>query len=285
VRFKVNMGLIDSIAASSWIAGFKVVSCGNEGCSRWLTQRHLATRKAGVKMQNSWYCSYPCFESAAADRLSRLLMARHGLSSHISRMPLALILINRGLMTNEQFKLAAEEQNRTGAEIGEIVVRLGYVSEKQLISARSMQWGCPVFTASLPLRDQVHIPLTLMRLYSMVPLHYVAATNSLLIGFVHAVEYRVLYAIEQVTGCKTCPCFVTPSDFELQMQQHEQIKEVPPDDLTFEGVQSPERMAHVLCNYGGLLNTDEIAIGRCRDYLWVRMTNPFTTSNILFRAG
>jgi hypothetical protein len=279
------MGLIDSIAASSWITGFKVVSCGNEGCKRWLTQRHLTGRKVGVKMQNSWYCSYACFEAVAADRLSRLLTVGHGLSSHISRMPLALILINRGLMTNEQSKVAAEEQTITGGEIGEVVVRLGYVSEKQLISARSMQWGCPVFTASQPLRDQVHIPLILMRLYSMVPLHYVAATDSLLIGFVHAVEYRVLYAIEQVTGCKTSPCFVTASDFELQMQQHEQVKEVPPDDLTFEGVQSPERMAHVLCNYGGLLNTEEIAIGRCRDYLWARMKNPSTTNNILFRAG
>ena len=58
----------------------------------------------------------------------------------------------------------------------------------------------------------------------MIPVHYVATTNLLLVGFVHSVEYGLLYAIEQITGCETKPCFVTPSDFQMQMHHQEESR-------------------------------------------------------------
>ena len=79
--------------------------------------------------------------------------------------------------------------------------------------------GLPsLYGAEHAVRTEINIPSTLIQIYSMIPVHYVAATNLLLVGFVHGIEYGLLYAIEQITGCKTKPCFVTPSDFQIQMQ-------------------------------------------------------------------
>jgi Type II secretion system (T2SS), protein E, N-terminal domain len=278
------MSLIHSITTSPWIVGFKAVSCSSDDCSRWLTQRHLSARKVGVKLDGNWYCSYSCFAAAAAHRFAQLLRVDPVVSNRTSRMPLGLILLNRGWITQEQSRQALKTQNESGEEIGEIFVEMGCISEKQLISARSMQWGCPAFAASRPLQNRCEIPIRLMRRHSMVPLHYVSATNSLLVGFVHRIEYGVLYAIEQITGRKTRPCLITASDFELHMREYKDNAKIPVDDLTSQNVQSPMTMAHVLCNYGRLLNADEVVIGRCKGFFWIRMKSFDTTEDVLFRT-
>ncbi len=281
-----NRSLIQSITASPWVIGFKTVQCSRDDCSRWLTQRHLAARRVGVTMQDQWYCSYSCFASVASERLTRLLSTTPATSARISRMPLSLILMSRGLLTQEQAKQASIEQEKIGADIGDILIQLGYVDEKDVTAARSSQWDCPVFSSSTrPLHlstCQADVPLTFSRMHSMIPLHYIHSTNTLMLGFVYGVEYAVLYSIEQMTGCRTRACLITPNDFALHMQYH--AHQPPPNDLTFETIQAPAKMAHTLCSYGALLNANEVAIGRCREYLWARMKTPSGTSNILFRT-
>jgi len=128
-----------------------------------------------------------------------------------------------------------------------------------------------------------------MRIYSMIPVHYVVRTNLLLVGFVHNVEYGLLYAIEQITGCETKPCFVTPSDFQTQMQQQQKELErsgfTPARELKFESIQTAEEIARTLCTSGLEIEADEAFIGKCKEYLWVRLTSELQAVDLLFRAG
>jgi hypothetical protein len=128
-----------------------------------------------------------------------------------------------------------------------------------------------------------------MQLYSMIPLHYVAATNLLLVGFVRNVEYGLLYAIERMTGCKTEACFVTPSDFQNQMQQRRQMEmaggDTDPNELKFESVHSSAEMASILCSYGVHLEADEALIEKCKEYLWARLKCGPKEVDLLFKAG
>ena len=284
LKVEENLGVVDAIRSWPWVAGFKAVRCSSEGCSRWLTRRHLAARKVGVSMAGKWYCGYACFARVAAERLSMLMEKDVRPRNDGSRTPLGLILIQRGWMTHEQLKQAVRERDGSAEEIGATLVRLGFVTEKQLIAARSVQWGCPVFTPARQPALAVQVPVALMRLHAMTPLHYVAATNSLLIGFVYGVEYGVLYAIEEVTGCKTQACLITQSDFEARMRGYETGEGVASEDVMFEEFQPAAKMAQLLCSYGRVVNAGEIVIGRCRDYLWARMTFDGVTNDILFRA-
>jgi hypothetical protein len=287
---KEKMNLIDSIAKPAWAASFRAVTSKCENCHRSLTLRHLSAQKAGIKMHGNWYCSSLCFTAAAEKRFSSLLASGMEQANHVSRMPLGLSMISRGLLTSTQLREVVEEQKEFGGEIGELLMRRGFVSEKQVTAARAAQWGCPVYSVpKYVVRAGIQIPSTLLQIYSAIPLHYVPAKKLILMGFVNGVEYGLLYSIEQMTECKTQPCFVTPSDFQLQMQQMEQAEEQRADsalkEVTFEAVQSPAEMAAILCGYGVDLEADEAMIGKCREYLWARLKYASKEIDLLFKAA
>ena len=274
------------ISTPAWVAGLKVITSRCEICRRSLALRHLSTRKAGIRMHDSWYCSSRCFTSAAEQQVSRLLQLRTEQAAQ--RMPLGLNLISHGLLTIEQLKKATDEQKENGGEIGELLVRQGAVSEKQVTAIRAAEWGCPVFAVPKHVtRITVNIPSALMRIYSMTPVHYVAATNLLLVGFVHSIEYGLLYAIEQITGSKTKPCFVTPSDFQIQMlhQEKEQGGNAPAKEAKVKSVQTPAEIARLLCASSLEVEADEAFIERCKEYLWARLKSRTKAVDLLFKTG
>jgi len=133
------MKLIHSIASPAWAAGFRVFTSRCEGCHRSLALRHLSAQKAGITMHGCWYCSSACFKAAAEKKLSELLSTGQEQVNHVSRMPLGLLLIGRSLLTAEQLREATDAQKEAGGEIGEILSRYGFVSEKQVTGARAVE--------------------------------------------------------------------------------------------------------------------------------------------------
>jgi len=155
--------------------------------------------------------------------------------------------------------------------------------------SRATRWGCPVF--SVPkhsVQAGIDIPSTLLQLCSAIPLHYVAATKVLLIGFVQDIEYGLLYAIEQITGCKTQPCFVTPTDFQSQMQEREQssnrARAEASKEVRIEDVQTPAEMARTLCSFVVDFEADEARMVKCKDYVWSRLKAGPKEVDLLFKA-
>jgi Type II secretion system (T2SS), protein E, N-terminal domain len=284
------MKLISSIATPAWITALKVITSKCGSCNRSMALRHLSARTAGIRMHGSWYCSSRCFRWAAEREVLQLLKPVTEQGAHVSRMPLGLNLISHGLLTIEQLKKATDEQREAGGEIGELLVRQGSVSEKQVTVARAAEWGCPVFAVPKQAsRIEIDLPSTLMRIYSMIPVHYVVRTNLLLVGFVRNVEYGLLYAVERITGCETKPCFVTPSDFKTQMQQRQKELEqpgfAPAKELKFESIQTAGEIARTLCTFGVEIDADEAFIGKFKEYLWARLKSGPQAIDLLFRAG
>jgi hypothetical protein len=284
------MSLMQSITLPAWTEKFKAVTAKCRHCNRSVALPHYSARKVGIKMHDNWYCCSNCFAAAAEEQFESLAASRLQRTKRFSRMPLGLLMMRYGLLSRTQFKELRDEQKEAGTEIGELLVRLGSVSEKQVTAVRAVQWGCPVFTVpKWGMPTDIHIPPTLVRRYSTIPLHYVTTTNILLVGFVHGVDYGLLYAIERITGCKTQPCFVTPGDFQNQVQYIEQINaqlgDEAPTEIKFESVQSSSEMARILCSYGVHLEADEAAVGRCKEYLWARVKCKAREVDLLFKAG
>jgi len=283
------MNTAHSIATPIWTAGLKVMTSKCRACNRSMALRQISARKAGIRMRDAWYCSSLCFTSAAEEELSELLKSGVEHGTHVSRMPLGLILMSQGLLTSAQFKEVTGEQKEVGGEIGELLVRRGSVSEMQVAAVRATQWGCPVFAMpKRQLNPGIHVPSTLLKRYSAVPLHYVAATKLLLVGFVRGVEYGLLYAIEQLTGCKTQPCFVTPSDFQAQTHRNLEVEEKSadsfPKEVIFESVHSAAEIARILCRHGADFEADEVILGKCKEFLWARLICGAREVDLLFKA-
>ena len=281
------MNLMNSLGAPAWVAGLKLIHSKCEFCHRSMALRNISAHKAGIRMRDCWYCSSQCFTSAAQQEISGLLPARLENGSQVERMPLGLSLMSRGLLTKSQFKEVTERQKEAGGDIGELLVRLGSVSEKQVTEVRATQWNCPVFAVPKHVvRTGIHIPSTLLRLYSAIPLHYVPATKLLLVGFVSGIEYALLFAIEQLTGCKTQACFVTPSDFEGQMHQIEQerLDDSSSSEVTIDTAQTATEMASTLCQFSIDLEAEEAIIERCKEFVWARLNCGPKTFDLLFKA-
>jgi len=241
-------------------------------------------------MRDAWYCSSACFTSAAGVEVSELLKSRWGNGSHVARMPLGLILMSRGLLTRTQLRDVTSEQKEVGGEIGDLLVRSGSVSEGQIAAVRASQWGCPLFAMPKHLaRTHIRVPSTFIQLCSAVPVHLVNTAKVLLVGFVHGIDYGLLYAIEQITGCKTQPCFVTESDFQLQMRRlaefDKSCDESIPYEVNYDSVHTVEEIASSLCSFGVDLEADEVALARCKEHIWARLSSNDRKVDVIFKTG
>lgn len=285
-----RMKLMQAITSPTWIPGFKVEVSRCENCHRSMALRNLSARKAGIRMHGLWYCSSSCFTSAVESELASQLRSRMKLPHHFSRMPLGLSLVSRGLLTNVQLREALDEQKKSGGDIGDVLVRRGSLSEEQMTAARAALWNCPVFAAPSHLcGGEINVPSSFLHLYSAIPLHYVPATKTLLIGFVHRVEYGLLYVIERITGCQTRACFVTPSDFYSQMRRREESQGKSGNQagkqMSFDDAKTSREMAHVLCEYAVDFEAEEAILAGCKEHVWARLKCSDRDIDLLFRAS
>ena len=53
------------------------------------------------------------------------------------------ILVKQEIINPDQLKTAIEEQRRTGKRLGETLLRLGYISQYELVAFLSKQYGVP----------------------------------------------------------------------------------------------------------------------------------------------
>ena len=277
------MKLIHSIAAASWVSGFKHVTCSRPNCARWLTQRHLETRKVGVSFEEQWYCSYRCLASELDAALTKMVRPTRTSSKHSFRMPLGLTLVSRGQLTEDQFRSANEKHREEGCEIADVLVDMGYVTEKQVTAVRAAQWACPVFEVpKLVPPPAFSMPVSMMKQYRMVPLRYQEATAKISIGFVAGIEYGPLYAVEQMTGCKAQPFLITPSDF-ARFLASVPVPD-PASERVFDVPHAPLEMRHHLCTLGAQMDAEEVLIVRCANQIWARLKQDKHTADLLFQV-
>jgi len=282
------MNFLNSVRTPAWVAGLVLPTITCESCRRSTSLRNHSIHKAGIRMREGWYCSSGCFTSAAQTKLMELLPTRFENRDHVVRMPLGLSLIRRGVLTQAQFIEMTGRQRETGDEIGDVLVRSGTLSEKTITEARAHLWNCPVFAVPKHVsQTEIRIPSSLLNLYSAIPLHYVAATKLLLVGFVYGVEYALLYAIEQMTGARTQACFVTPSDFDTHIQQiaRNRLEDSSSKVVNINSAQTPSEMAHTLCRFSIDFEADKVQIVRCQEHVWARLNCDSKNLDVLFKVG
>ncbi len=278
------MNLFTQFGVSDWARGFKPVSCSGEPCRRWLTERQLHVRRVGVSVDNAWYCSYRCALQRVETQLRALLLPRAQRRVMPTRPSLGLTLVRRGLLSDEQYRTTVEIQRSTNEEFGELAVRLGYAAEVAVTESRALHWSCPVFSCMPGMaRARVHIPPFLRRHHSMVPLHHLSNGNRLFVGFQYDVEYAALFALEQIVGCSTQPCLISPQDFARL--HGESSSDSLSEQRCVEGVSSAEEMAHILCASGRAMDAESVAITRCGDVLWCRLAGGTKKTDMLFMLG
>jgi len=125
------------------------------------------------------------------------------------------ILIEEGLLTEEQLEIALVESKSQNIPLGSILVKLGYVTIKDLKEALGAQMGLKYATAeqlkALPTAISI-LPEDFIKINKVIPLNMTDKT--LVIGMVNPNDTKVINEVVYQTGLKPTVMLVTHVEFE-----------------------------------------------------------------------
>ncbi len=257
--------------------------CDLRTCRNTQLMRSIPGGKQGIYVGQQWYCSVDCFALAAREPLAAFSARRSVENPREPRLSLGLAMHLKGYLTNEQLRLASLESQRRGEDFAETVSRLGIVTEQQIAAARATQWGCPVLAQDYVSHSaQIDIPRAILEACNAVPLHSSQTAKRIVLGFVYRVEHSVLDAIEQMTGCRAEPCFVTLTDFVRRMDSVTPLPDSQEIVVTDPG--SPEKMSRTVGRTAVDVKAQEARFVGYKHLVWVRLMGKRGKVDIVFRA-
>jgi hypothetical protein len=278
---KLSLELVVSSVERSWKNMHW--SCGLEDCQNKLFLRSVPQSRVGIRMGETWYCSVDCFVKATRHRFTVLTSGRSLDMPHIPRVSIASVMLSKGYLTEAELRAAQDQSRLSGEELEALLIHMELVDEWHLASARAIQWGYPVLG-----RDRISqpvdadLPLTLMKGFSAVPLHYSKSAKRLVMGFVCRVQHSLLHSLEQVTDCKAEPCFITPTELHYQTERLEAA--CVSREVVLEDSMTPTEMANVVGGLALEIRVKDVKLTRCQDYVWMRLMGKQQMIDVLFRG-
>jgi hypothetical protein len=189
-------------------------TCANPRCgSGWL---RLWRRRETPVFEGGWCCSSECMAAQVAAALSREMDGRGSpRESHRHRIPLGLVLLEQGWITNQDLRAALESQRAAGAgRLGRWLVESRRASEENVTRALGLQWGCPVLAMEFhhPEGLTALVPRLFVDAFGALPLR-VAAGKILYLGFEDHLDAALALALERMTGLEVVGGLVQESAF------------------------------------------------------------------------
>lgn len=259
--------------------------CANPNCLTKSFLQAMNHRHEGLTVDGRRYCGTECFQHAVKGMVVEIMNSQGRPSkARTSRLPLGLLLLQRGILTAEQLKLAlARHKELSPMNFGDVVQQLGFATEEQVTAAVAAQWACPVFAlGDRTLLNELHIPRQFLELYGMIPVHYSESERRLMIGFVSGVQHQILYTIGQITSSTVVPCFITAREYDSHLNSPTTAF-LRDHETVFEDIFEPEGIARIIREHVVKFGAERFRLGLCRDYFWVRIWGNKGQADLLFR--
>jgi type IV pilus assembly protein PilB len=139
---------------------------------------------------------------------------------------LAEILIDMGLVTQEQLDQAQAEQTETGKRLGRILIDMGLVKEQDLVAALASQIGLrfvDLSDATVDATAAALLPEPVARKYRALPIGY--EDEKLLVAMADPANLFALDDIRTITGMDVQPVVATAADIEAAIRKYSQFDE------------------------------------------------------------
>jgi len=244
--------------------------CNRAECtsgSGWTSMLHHAS---GIRLnEDEWYCSPACIEEAMETRLDGSFTYENRPVPIRTTMPMGLMMLARGAISDLQLRAALDSQRDTGDRIGLCLMRLGCISTAEIASVVATQSGCPVFpTDSVQPACSMLLPVSLLERYRMVPVHLVALGRKLFVGFCEKVNHSALIAVEQMLRCETEACVIPDPKFE-QVIDYRKIDTSGEVAVTRPG--SASETARIIRNYVQQTGAEAVRMHTVEGNIWTRL--------------
>jgi len=128
---------------------------------------------------------------------------------------LGKILIERGLITQDQVGQVLQVQEKQGGYFGEILVDLGYVEERDIVTALVIQCHVPYIAIDRYDIDQSTlqlVPRAIAEKYKVIPLDQVNKILSIVMA--DPLDMEVKNELQNITSCRLVPFIATQGEIE-----------------------------------------------------------------------
>jgi hypothetical protein len=191
--------------------------CGAQGCtSGWM--KPWKSRRRPV-FEQEWGCSTRCLtEMVSAAVLREMGEGIETLAEepHRHRVPLGLVLLAQGWITQPQLQsaLAAQRANGEG-RIGDWLAKGCGLPEDRIARGLGVQWNCPVLSLQgfSPRQMALAMPKRFLAEFGLVPVR-VAASTILYMAFQEKLKPSVALGIEQMCRLKVESGLLTETQLE-----------------------------------------------------------------------
>jgi len=246
-----------------------------EGGSLFRTRFRRRTPE-GFDVGPNWYCSESCVKEGLDSVIEELLSGRtRGISSERSLRPtLGLLLMEQGQLTKEELDHALDVQrNEPGLRVGELLVRLGKVSEREVTQALSRQFAVPwVNFVKGQMSDAVlrMIPPVVARTYSAIPVDYQAAAGRLLIAIVGPPDYGFVHGLSRMLELDVA-VLVADASRVNELVERFYPEEQAQERLIELGAVGAPVLADLIATQASRYKAKELRLERCGERLWLRL--------------
>jgi type IV pilus assembly protein PilB len=150
-----------------------------------------------------------------------------GSDGQTQRRRLSDFLLATGLITAEQFAQVLAEQKKTNEKLPVMVVRLGFMTEDQMVAAQARHYRIPfvVFPeGGIPAEILRLVPAAIALRHEIVP--FGRSTGSLTLAMVDPTNLSALDDVAFRTGLRVCPVVARPSAIRQALEQFYEVQKV-----------------------------------------------------------
>ncbi|WP_051330746.1 GspE/PulE family protein [Aneurinibacillus terranovensis] len=143
-----------------------------------------------------------------------LVSSGKGIST-VARKRLGDILVESGIITQEQLQQALQEQKKSKLKLGDHLLQAGYITEQQLIEILEFQLGIPhvsLFRYKLDSSLASIVPEDIAKRYLLVPLK--KEGDRLTVAMVDPMDYFAIDELRMSTGFTIVPAIATRDEVQ-----------------------------------------------------------------------
>jgi type IV pilus assembly protein PilB len=181
------------------------------------------------------------------------------------RVRLGQILVEAGVITQEDLRRALDEQRRSGARIGAVILGMGLGSQEAIAQALAQQLGIAFVRVDVSALDDdlmLKVPEALAKRHQVIPLGL--KDGRLVLGMVDPLDILAADDVYQVTGLQVIPAAITLDDFNRAVGQYPTPETAVAELL--EDIEPPEEAEAT----GGLEAADDAPIVRLANLILVQ---------------
>ncbi len=141
--------------------------------------------------------------------------------TRMSQKKLGELLMEEGILGKEKLEEALRQQQGSGEMLGEVLIRLGIVTERDIAKTVATQFALPYLAVSqyfIPKDVLKVLPLQTLVEHQCVPIDRIG--KLLLLAICSPVDPQVLEGMEKTAGCEICLYVSTASEIEGALDTH-----------------------------------------------------------------